>query len=146
MRTAVQIRAPRNAIRARLLWGEPTSTVRGQRGLVALFCEGEIVAYVVTLARRTHLFVFRTLAVDDRFAAKVPGVAPHVRLLVDLSTAGRVRLVQQLFAYLVKTGRNPSALPDEFYFRLSAALGGQLPKHKVLQSLLQPNEGSSPWM
>ncbi len=146
MRTAVQIRAPRDGLRAKLLWGTPESVVRGRRGLVALFRDGEIVAYVVTTSRRSHLFVFRTLPVDDRFAARVPGVSPHVRLLIDLSTAGRIRMMQRLFAYLVNTGRDPAAMPDAFYFRVQAALAGRLPTHKVLRSLLQGEEGSAPWM
>ncbi len=144
MRTAVQIRPPGNGIRAKLLWGTPESVVGGRRGPVALFREGEVVAYIVTTSV-PHLFIFRTLLVDDRHAAKVPGVLPHVRLLIDLSTAGRLRLMQRLFAYLVASGRNPSQLRDEFYFRLGTVLAGRLPESKVLLTLLQQSQGERPW-
>ena len=67
----------------------------------------------------------------------MPGVRPRVQLLMELRTAGRIRLVKSLFAYLVRTGRDPSALPDIFYIRVAAALGGRLPPHKILVSLLK---------
>ena len=66
----------------------------------------------------------------------------HLRLFaataVAASLAGRVRLARRLFAYLVTTQREPSSLPDAFYVRVSLALGGQLPAHKILLSLLPP--------
>ncbi|MDP9150240.1 MAG: hypothetical protein M3O36_09915, partial [Myxococcota bacterium] len=77
-----------------------------------------------------------TLVVDDISAVAVPGVRPRVQLLMELGTAGRIRLVKSLFAYLVRAGRAPSALPDIFYVRVAAALGGRLPTHKILVSLL----------
>jgi hypothetical protein len=80
--------------------------------------------------------VFRTLEVSDPLAASVPGVRPRVQLLVDLVSAGRMRLVRGLFAYLARTGRAPSDLPDSFFVRVSAALSGRLPQHKVLVALL----------
>ncbi len=82
------------------------------------------------------LFVFRRLEVDDAFAVTMPGVRPRVQPLMELGTAGRIRLARSLFAFLLRTGRDPSALPDIFYVRVSAALGGRLPGHKVLLSLL----------
>ncbi len=51
------------------------------------------------------LFVFRTLEVDDAFAVTVPGVRPRVQLLMELGTAGRIRLARSLFAFLLRTGR-----------------------------------------
>jgi hypothetical protein len=81
-------------------------------------------------------FYFRTLEVDDAFAVAVPGVRPHVQLLLELRTAGRIRIARSLFGYLVRTGRDPSALPDVFYTRVGAMLGGRLPGHKILPSLL----------
>jgi hypothetical protein len=73
----------------------------------------------------------------------VPGVRPHVQLLLQLRTAGRIRLVRSLFAYLTRTGRDPSALPDVFYIRVGAMLGGRLPGHKVLLHLLRATRDSS---
>jgi hypothetical protein len=83
-----------------------------------------------------RLFVFRTLEVDDRLAASVPGVKPHVQLLLQVNSHGRARLVRQLFAYLARINREPSAMPDGFYLRVGAVLGGRLPGHKVLPSLV----------
>src|ERR1019366_7312684 len=68
----------------------------------------------------------------------VPGVRPRVQLLMELRTAGRIRLVKSLFAYLVRTNRDPSALTDAFYVRVGNALAGRLPVHKILLSLLSP--------
>lgn len=67
----------------------------------------------------------------------MPGVRPRVQLLMELRTAGRIRLVRSLFAYLIRTGRDPSALPDLFYTRVGVMLGGRLPVHKVLLQLLR---------
>jgi hypothetical protein len=75
-------------------------------------------------ARRV-LFVFRTLAVDDALAASVPGVYPHVRLLVHVRSAMRVRAMKRLFAYLAKRALRPSDLSDAFYARVSHLLGGR---------------------
>jgi hypothetical protein len=86
--------------------------------------------------RRARVFVFRTLAVDDRLAATVPGVSPRVRLLFEVRTRGRIRRARGLFEYLLRMGRDPSALPDDFYVRVGAVLNGRLPAHKVLGALL----------
>jgi len=137
MNTAVQLRRLGDDVpRSELLYGAPRGVVTGKLGPVALFDSGQLVAYRIRYRRRTRLFLFRTLDVDDRLAARIPGVSPRVQLLFDVHSAGRVRLVRGLFAYLVRTGRDPSALPDIFYLRVAAALGGRLPGHKVLPSLL----------
>ena len=49
---------------------------------------------------------------------------------------GRVKLARGLFAYLARTRRNPSALPDTFYARVNAVLGGRFPDHKIVRTLL----------
>jgi hypothetical protein len=77
---------------------------------------------------------------DDPFAVAVPGVRPRAQLLMELGTADRIRLARSLFAYLRRTGRNPSALPDIFYVRFSAARGVRLPGHKILRSLLSSSQ------
>jgi hypothetical protein len=77
------------------------------------------------------------LDVDDPLAASVPGVRPHVELLLELGTRGRTRLVRGLFAYLAKDAHDPSRLPDAFYVRVGFALGGRRPPHKILVSLLK---------
>jgi hypothetical protein len=123
-------------MRSELLFGAPQWTVAGKLGPVALFCGEELVAYRIRHGRRTRLFVFRTLAADDRLATSLPGVHPRVRLLFDVRTAARVRLVRPLFSYLVQNGRDPGDLPDGFYVRVGVVLGGRLPTHKILRSLL----------
>ena len=138
MKTAVQLRssAGDERPRAELLFGTPCDLGEGTLGPVARFESGEVVAYQIRSRRRRRLFVFRTLDVDDHFAVTVPGVLPRVQLLMQLGTAGRIRLVRSLFAYLARTGRDPSALPDVFYTRVGAMLGGRLPGYKILPSLL----------
>lgn len=144
MKTAVQLRtlAGPERPRAELLFGTPYALGEGRLGPVARFESSQVVAYQIRSRRRRRLFVFRTLEVDDAFAVVVPGVRPRVQLLMELGTAGRIRLVERLFAYLVRTGRHPSAMPDIFYLRVAAALGGRLPAHKILLSLL-PGEHPS---
>jgi hypothetical protein len=134
--TAVQLRQAGDVLRSDLLYGTPRVMVTGALGPVALFFAGELVAYRIRHHRRTRLFVFRTLEVDDRLAARLPGVHPRVRLLVDVQTAARTRLVGRLLAYLVQSGCDPGGLPDGFYVRVGVALAGRLPKHKIVLSLL----------
>jgi hypothetical protein len=138
MKTAVQLRtlAGEERARAELLFGTPCDVGEGRLGAVARFESGEVVAYQVRSRRRRRVFVFRTLEVDDALAVAVPGVRPRVQLLMELHTEGRIRLVRSLFAYLTRTGWNPSALPDTFYTRVGAMLGGRLPGHKILPLLL----------
>jgi hypothetical protein len=139
MKTAVQLRtlAGEERARAELLFGAPCDVGEGRLGPVARFESGAVVAYQVRSRRRRRLFVFRTLEVDDALAVAVPGVRPRVQLLMELHTEGRIRLVRSLFAYLSRTGWDPSALPDAFYTRVGAALGGRLPGYKILPSLLR---------
>src|SRR5580704_5415868 len=122
MRTAVQLRtlAGEERARAELLFGTPLDIGEGRLGPVARFESGEIVAYEIRSRRRRRLFVFRTLEVDDALAVALPGVRPRVQLLMEVRTAGRMRLVRGLFAYLTRTGWDPSALPDTFYTRVGA--------------------------
>jgi len=138
MKTAVQLRRlpGDDPPRSELLCGIPFSILTGKLGPIALFDSEQIVGYRIQHRRRTRAFVFRTLEVDDRLAASVPGVRPHVELLLEVHSAGRARLVRGLFAYLVRTNREPSALADEFYLRVGGVLGGRLPAHKILVSLL----------
>ena len=145
MKTAVQLRTLEGdeRPRAELLFGVPCDLSEGTLGPVARFESGQVVAYLIRSRRRRRLFVFRTLDVDDTFAVAVPGVRPRVQLLMELGTAGRIRLARNLFDYLVRAGRNPWALPDIFYTRVGAMLGGRLPAHKVLLHLLRPTRGSS---
>ena len=140
MNTAVQVRHPAGDAhpRAELLSGTPSAVTSTARGPVALFGSGEIVAYLLRYRRRPRLFVFRTLTVDDRLAATIPGVRPRVQLLLQLHTPGRIRRARNLFAYLARTERDPSALADDFYVRVSAVLAGRLRSHKILLSLLPP--------
>ncbi len=148
MNTTVQLRSGRgDTPRSELVYGIPRKLLAGKLGPVAVFRPGSLVAYRIRYRRRTRLFLFRTLDVDDRLAASVPGVRPRVQLLLELRTEGRVRRIRRLFAYVVKTGRDPDALPDAFYLRVGVVLAGRLPKHKIVVSLLssqlQPNDSQS---
>jgi hypothetical protein len=148
MNTAVQLRpiASRDLPRCDLVHGTPREIVAGTLGPIALFAPGELVAYLLRSRRRARIFVFRTLVVDDRLAAALPGVRPRVQLLLATHSVGRCRLVRRLFAYLVKTSRDPGGLPDAFYVRVGVALVGRLPAHKILLSLLSPPTRSvEPW-
>ena len=145
MNTAVQLRpAHCDLPRCDLLHGTPREILTSSLGSVALFASGELVAYLVRSRRRTCLFVFRTLDVDDPLAATVSGVRPRVRLLLELRSAGRTRPVRRLFAYLARTQRDPASLPDGFYLRVGVALGGRLPAHKILRSILCEWSDASP--
>ena len=146
MRTAVQIR-PRtgdgDGPRTEVVCGSPCAVATGALGPVALFGSGEIVAYLLRRRRRLRLFVFRTLDVDDRLAATVPGVSPRVRLLFEVHTPLRIRRARALFAYLARTRRDPSALTDGFYVRVGVALAGRLPEPQILRSFLCPPRAPS---
>ena len=138
MNTVVQLRqSGGDAPRCELVYGTPHAQVTGKLGAVALFSSHELVAYRIRYRRKTRLFVFKTLEVDDHLAARLPGVSPRVRLLFDVRTSGRARLVRGLFAYLARA-HDPSVLPESFYVRVGIALGGRLPAHKILPSLLDP--------
>jgi hypothetical protein len=144
MKTAVQLRtlAGDERPRAELVFGTPYDLGEGTLGPVARFESGQVVAYQIRSRRRRRVFVFRTLEIDDAFAVFVPGVRPRVQLLMELRTAGRIRLARSLFTYLARTGRDPSALPDSFYTRVGAMFGGRLPAHKVLLLLLRATRES----
>ncbi len=139
MNTAVQLRtiAAVDLPRCDLVHGSPLRFLAGDLGPIALLAPGEVVAYRLRSRRLTRLFVFRTLDNDDRLAAFVPGVRPRVRLLIAVRSAGRVRLVRGLFAYLAETGRQPSHLTDAFYLRIGVTLAGRLQGREILPSILR---------
>jgi hypothetical protein len=138
MNTAVQLRpvAAADLPRCDLVHGRPHAILAGDLGPVALFAAGDIVAYRLRSRRRVRLYVLRTLEVADPLAASVPGVRPRVRLLVELSAAGRVRLAQRLFVHFTRTLLESSRLPDAFYVRAGVAFAGRLPAHKNLAAFL----------
>lgn len=138
MTTTVQLRpiAAADCPRCDLLHGVPLELVAGEFGPVALFAPGALVAYRVRSRRRVSLYMFRTLDVADPRAASVPGVRPRVQLLLDLHSAGRVRIVRGLFAHLTSGGRDPSLVSDAFHLRVGVAIAGRLPAHKIALSLL----------
>ena len=135
MKTAVQLRSG-GAMQCELVCGEPGFIAAGARGPVALFAPDEVVAYLVCSRERPTLFVFRTLAVDDKWAASVPGVHPRVRLLVHVRSVTRVRAMRRLFGSLARRALAPSALSDGFYVRISHAVGGRTDQAR-LRALLR---------
>jgi hypothetical protein len=136
MRTAVQLRADA-AMSSEIVAGTPASVAQGRLGPIAIFEPDTIVAYLVRSPMGRSLAVFRTLAVDDSLAARVPGVAPRVRLLVYVRTAGRVRALRRLLHLLGTRRIDPSALRDAFYVRVSVALGGRRTDQARLRALLR---------
>jgi hypothetical protein len=139
MNTVVQLRtAQGDKPRSELVYGTPRRLVPGKLGPVAVFTPRALVAYRIRYHRRTRLFVFRTLDVDDRLAASVPGVRPHVQLLFEVRTAGRANRMRRLFAYVAKSGGDPDGLSDGLYVRVGVVLAGRLQAYEVLLSLLPP--------
>jgi hypothetical protein len=137
MNTAVQLRqSGGDAFYGELVYGKPNALVTGKLGGVALFSPDQVVAYRIGYRRKARLFVFRALEVDDRLAARLPGVSPRVRLLFDVHSSGRARLVRGLFAHLTRV-HEPADLPDAFFVRIGILLGGRLPAHKILPTLLR---------
>jgi hypothetical protein len=139
MRTAVQLRSGsgREVPKAELIAGDPCTVVDGRLGQIALFDSGEIVAYRISYRRRTRTFMFRTLDVDDRLAASVPGVKPRVELLLHVHSATRAALVRGVSQYLAPKADNYPQLPDAFYLRAAAVLGVHLSATRVLRSLVE---------
>ncbi len=146
MNTAVQLRtvAAADLPRCDLVHGSPLRLLAGDLGPIALFKPGEVVAYRLCSRRRTRLFVFRTVDIDDRLAAFVPGVRPRVRLLIAVRSAGRVRLACRLFAYLARAGQEPSLLSDSFYLRVGILISGPLTRRKIPLSLLRQRGTAGP--
>ena len=136
MRTAVQLRST-GTLRCELLHAEPAAVVSGALGPIVVVAPDRIVAYQIRTRRGPSVFVFRTLTVDDAMAAWVPGVQPHVRLLVHVRSVLRARRVQRLLAYLVKRGPSPSLLSDGFYLRVSHMLGGRAVQQRQLLALVR---------
>jgi hypothetical protein len=138
MKTAVQLlrQAGQDRPKSELVCGTPSAIVTGSHGPVALFDPGQLVGYRIGCRRQARVFVFRTLQVDDRLAAAIPGVRPRVQLLFEVQTPGRARLVRGMFMYLVRESLQPWGLADDFYVRVGAVLGGRLPGRKILLSLM----------
>jgi len=137
MKTVVQLRSEaEDAPQCELVCGEPDHLVPGERGALAVFSAGQIVAYRLQGHGAERLYVFRTLARREQGSARLPGVRPRVRLLIEVRSAGRAERIRRLFEYLFKQGLGPSLLSDGFYVRVSHVLGGRLPAHKVVRGLL----------
>jgi len=137
MRTVVQLRsAAPDAPTCELVYGEPDHHGAGTHGSIAVFSPGQVVAYFIQGGTARRLFVFRTLDGEEKGAARLPGVRPRVRLLIEVRSAGRIDRVRRLFGYLLEQGFLPSLLPDGFYVRVSHVLGGRLPAQKVVRALL----------
>jgi hypothetical protein len=144
MNTAVQLR-PTGSPSAVLLAGTPREMRDGRLGPIALFDPGQLVAYHLRGRRRQRLFLFRTLAVDDRMAADVPGVYPRVQLLLDLHSGVAVRFAKAVFARVRGDGAEAIVLSDDFIARASVAFAGRLRALRALSALLpRPSEPPTP--
>jgi hypothetical protein len=141
--TAVQI-CPGGVPRCELVHGDPCGTVPGARGPVALFSPGAVVAYAVHAGRPTRLYLFRTLSASAPTArTTVPGVYPHVLLLLALESMRVLRRCRRFFALLRRRGTAASRLPDAFYLRLDRALRARAPLGRLAAALL--DAGDAEW-
>lgn len=136
MKTAVQIRRG-ESVRCAVFEGEACAMAKGAFGPVALFDADHVVGYRVEHRRRVRAFLFRTLVVDDPWAAAVPGVRPRVRLLVEVRTAQQVRRLAGVLRDLGQQGCLPAALSDAFYLRVGQALAGRGASREALRRLLR---------
>ena len=133
---AVHLRSEARDRNARTRSSCPDRFERERVRTLAVFLPDQVVGYLLLGAGVRRLFVFRTLEKRENGAARLPGVRPRVRLLIEVRSRSRIDRLRRLFAYLLKQGFSPSALPDEFYLRVSFLLGGRLPARKVVRALL----------
>jgi hypothetical protein len=136
MNTLVQLRATATLC-CEVAHGERLATLDGDLGPIAVFGPERVVGYHVRTARSARLFVFRTLVVDDRLAASVPGVRPRVSLLIAVQSAGKVRRARALVRYLARQGGSASDLSDSFYVRAGQVLAGHARWDSYLRVLVR---------
>ncbi|TQF13422.1 hypothetical protein FJV41_23825 [Myxococcus llanfairpwllgwyngyllgogerychwyrndrobwllllantysiliogogogochensis] len=134
--TAIQLREEAT-LSCSLFYGAPYSQRRGHHGPIALFGANAIVGYLVVQKHRPRCWVLRTWTVGaEGELLHIPGVYPDVTKLIEVNTWGRVDRLRSLFEYLKREGVTVEQLPDSFFLRVAAVLGGRLPSAKVLPSLL----------
>lgn len=121
MQTAVQLRQD-SRIYGKVLYGNPSNTFQNEKGEVAIFAAGQIVAYFIAWGeRRRHLYLFQCGYGEE----SVPGVYPSVRILVDAATRTRVSRLRNVLEWLQRNDYKIEALPEGFYARLQALLEGK---------------------
>jgi hypothetical protein len=132
--TAIQLRVD-GELTARLLCGEPFSSVGGAAGEIALLPSGRVTAYLLARRRTVGVYVFRT-ALDGR-RTTIPGVSQPVVLLMSGSRRGLARRIRNFIRKLTSYGYDPSDLSDEFWTRAGGALlARRRPTPHLLSSLL----------
>lgn len=87
-------------------------------------------------SHRCRTFVFRTVMPTEAEVTRLAGVHRPVRLLSQAATLDRAALLARFVRWIVREGRDPSALPDVFYRRLDVILHRRGTKDALLQGLL----------
>src|SRR5262249_38964689 len=112
--------------------GTPRHVVQARNGEVLLFAPHRIIAYLVRVNRRARAFVFRSLSSPERLSAKVPGVFPPVRLLIEAHTGRQIRRLRLLFSIIRKRSEQPDRLTDRFYLCASITLTNRVASRRRL--------------
>ena len=124
-RTGVQLQFSEDWLKCSLLYGNMDELSSNHAGSVAWFVSGQVVAYLIEVGRKQHVFVFRTLDKSEKDEVKIGGVSKRVRLLVDVQRVGSIRWLSQLFVRLQQGQPPPSDLSDGFYVRVNQVLNGR---------------------
>lgn len=138
--------------------GQSAAVISQRRALVAIgvplqrraagafvectFGPRQLVGYRLRLNERERLFVFRTLAQPDASCTKIPGVCPHVQLLLCAHTGRRIHRALRILKSAQARGRDLSRLSDSFFLRAGTTLAGRAPVESVVNSLLLQEEHS----
>lgn len=130
-------------MRAVVVVGAPVERIaRSESVTDSVFGGGELVAYRVRLLARDRLFVFRTLSHKESEATRVPGVEPHVRLLLCAHTGRRIHRALRILASVRARGGELGKLSDAFFLRASTTLASRAPIDSIVTTLLQQEP---PW-
>jgi len=137
MITAVtERRALQGDAAAHIVVGEPLRRVESPAGSVALFPPDRIVAYAVRSGTQERFFIFRTLHALEHGHVALPGVLPHVRLLLAARRPRHIRRAQQLLQLAAAHGRPPETLDDAFYLRAATTLAARVRIDDIVIGLL----------
>lgn len=119
MTTAVQLRQD-SRFYCKVLVGNPIKVQRNAKGDVAIFPQGEIVAYFIAWERKRHLYVFR--CAGEMGQQEVIGVLPAVDVLIDAGTRTRVTRLRDIITYLEREKISLSGLSEGWYARVQALI------------------------
>lgn len=127
-----------NPMRAKVVIGAPVRRILRSDSIVdSVFNAGELVAYCVRLQARERLFVFRTLEQLDQSTTKVPGVQPHVMLLLCAHTGRRIHRAMRILGNARARGCDLGTLTDAFFLRAATTLASRAPIESIVTTLLR---------